>query len=161
MGHDKLNFECKRIKRPYCPFKKFCIFLRDENPVAALGQRYYLSKRVDELEFAMDIANRQYRELLARNQELEGKNTHLAKEFSQALQAPFKKYEKREAPENSKKCGAPVGHPGWFRKKPDHIDITTDVYLYPFSLEKLLPLKNSCFFCRLILSFISTMTSFS
>lgn len=83
----------------------------------------------------MDIANRQYIELLARNQELEEKNTHLTEELSQAMQAPFNKYGKKEVPENPKKHGAPVEHPGWSRKKPDHIDKIIDGKAKDFLIE--------------------------
>ncbi len=129
MGHGKADSAFRQTKRPYCPFKNFCIFLRGENPAGVLEQRDYLSKRVDELEFSADLANHQYKKLLAYCQELEGKNSHLEKELAQALKDPFDKYKPGEEVPNSKKRGAPTGHPGWFRKKPEQIDKTVDVYL--------------------------------
>ena len=56
-------------------------------------------------------------------------NSQLENELSLALQAPFRKREKQEPSENPKKLGPPFGHEGHFRKKPDHIDKTIDVYL--------------------------------
>lgn len=61
--------------------------------------------------------------------QLEEKTSHLEDELAQALKAPFTKYEKKETPEDSKKRGAPLGHPGWFRRKPEQIDKTVDVSL--------------------------------
>lgn len=66
---------------------------------------------------------------LDRIKELEEKLTETETSLSQAIQAPFKKNEKKEPPENPKKKGAPTGHPSWYRKKPNHIDETIDVYL--------------------------------
>ncbi|MDD2479085.1 MAG: hypothetical protein PHS31_04260, partial [Victivallaceae bacterium] len=57
MRHNKLTQHVEKAKQPYCPFKKFCIFLNGEDPSRVLVQREYLSNRVDELEFAMAIAN--------------------------------------------------------------------------------------------------------
>jgi transposase len=127
VGWEKNNR--KRSKRPFCPFKKFCVFLNGEQPETVLAERDYLSGRVDELEFAIDLSNRQFQKLQARVKELEEEKSHLESELSEALQAPFNKCKKKESPENPKKRGAPVGHPGWFRKKPDHIDKTIDVFL--------------------------------
>jgi hypothetical protein len=119
----------KRVRKPYCPFKRFCIFLHGEDPDRVLAERTYLRKRVDELEFGMDFTNHQVRGLQARIKELEDEKSHLQTELSEALQAPFNRYPKKEPPENPKKRGAPIGHPGWFRKNPDQVDKTIDVYL--------------------------------
>lgn len=129
MGHGKAPFHSGKSRSPYCPFKKFCIFLNGEAPKAILADRDYLRNRVDELEFSMDIANWQTVKLQARVKELEDDKSKLEKDLSEALQAPFKKAKKKETPENPKKRGAPVGHPGWFRAKPEQVDKTIDVYL--------------------------------
>lgn len=129
MGHGKATFHSGKSQGPYCPFKNFCIFLNGESPGAILADRDYLRNRVDELELSMDIANWQAMKLQARVKELEDDKSKLEKDLSEALQAPFKKAKKQETPENPKKRGAPVGHPGWFRAKPEQIDKTVDVYL--------------------------------
>jgi hypothetical protein len=129
MGHSKPTYSSRKVKRPYCPHKNFCIFLNGEDPARILAERDYFSKRVDELEFSMDIANWQAVKLQARIKELEDDKSKLEKDLSEALHAPFKKHKKKEAPENPKKRGAPIGHPGWFRRKPEQIDKTVDVYL--------------------------------
>ena len=128
MGHGKAAFHSGKSQGPYCPFKNFCVFLNGESPDAILAERDYLRNRVDELDFSMDIANWQTVKLQARVKELEDDKFKLEKELSEALQAPFKKYERKET-STSKKRGAPVGHFGWFRAKPEQIDKTVDVYL--------------------------------
>lgn len=50
MGHGKTP--C----RSRSPFRSFCIFLNGEDPAHVFAERDYLSKRVDELEFAMVIS---------------------------------------------------------------------------------------------------------
>ncbi len=77
----------------------------------------------------MDFTNRQVIKLQELVKELEDEKSLLESELSEELQAPFNKRKKKEPPENPKKRGAPVGHPGWFRKKPDKIDRYVDVYL--------------------------------
>ncbi len=129
MGQERQNYSSKHVKRPHCPFKNFCIFLNGEAPDRILAERDYFSKRVNELEFAMDIANHQALKLQKRINELEDVNSQLNNELAEALQAPFKKYEKKEPTENPKKRGAPIGHPGWFRCNPEQVDKTIDVYL--------------------------------
>jgi len=61
---------CKHIKSPHCPFRNFYVFLNGEAPDAVLAEREYLRSRVDELEFSIDIANRQAMKLQARIREL-------------------------------------------------------------------------------------------
>ena len=98
MGHGKASFHSGKSKSPYCPFKNFCIFLNGETPEAILTDRDYLRNCVDELEFSMDIANWQTVKLQARVKELEDDKSKLEKDLSEALQAPFKKHKKKEAP---------------------------------------------------------------
>jgi hypothetical protein len=129
MGHGKPYNGYKQVKRPYCPFRNFCVFLNGEAPETILAERDYLRERVDTLEFGMDFTNHQVKKLLERIQELEDTNTQLNNDLVEARQAPFNRYPKKEPPENPKKRGAPIGHPGWFRGNPEQIDKTVDVYL--------------------------------
>jgi len=116
-------------QRYYCPFKKFCVFLNGEAPETVLAEREYLRNRVDELEFSMDFSYKQVKKLIEEVEELKQSNSLLKTELSQALQAPFNKYEKKEAAENPKKRGAPFGHEGHFRKKPEQIDKYIEVHI--------------------------------
>jgi len=129
MGQERQNYSSKHAKRPFCPFKNFCIFLNGEDPARILAERDYFSKRVDELEFAMDIGNHQALKLQERIKELEETNSHLKIELVEALQYPFTKYVRKTPSGNPNKRGAPFGHKGYFRTKPEHIDKTIDVYL--------------------------------
>lgn len=128
MGWQQKQNSSNRHKKPYCPFNKFCIFLGGNSPESILSDRDYLSGRVDELEFAMDFSNRQVIQLQEQVKELESDKRLLESDLLQALRAPFTKYEKKD-PSTTKKRGAPVGHPGWFREKPENIDQYIDVYL--------------------------------
>jgi hypothetical protein len=76
----------------------------------------------------MDFTNCQVIKLQERIKELESDKSLLESDLLQALRAPFTKYEKKDSA-TTKKKGAPVGHPGWFREKPDHVDRYIDVYL--------------------------------
>lgn len=60
---------------------------------------------------------------------LEDANSQLQTELAAALKYPFTKYECKKTTEDTKKRGVPTGHPGWFRRKPEQIDKTIDVYL--------------------------------
>ncbi|KKR03672.1 MAG: hypothetical protein UT30_C0022G0005 [Candidatus Uhrbacteria bacterium GW2011_GWF2_39_13] len=121
-------------RRPYCPFRHFCVFLNGEVPDKVLAERAYLRKRVDELEFAMDFSTDQVKKLNARIEELETDKKILETELLQAKQAPFASKSKEEEEEVAdktpkKKRGAPYGHQGHWRETPKHIDETVDVYL--------------------------------
>ena len=118
-----------RAKSPYCPFRKFCVFLHGEEPESVLAEREYLRDRVDTLEFAMDFTNHQFKQLQEHVKELEEETEHLQKELSNALQAPFTKYKKKDPAESTAKRGAPIGHEGHSRSNPEVIDKTLDVYL--------------------------------
>ncbi len=125
------HFDLSMKKRggAYCPFKKSCLFLNGESPEKVLAERNYLSERVNHLEGAMDLSTKEIISLRAKAEELEADKNQLQTDLVQALKAPFTKYEKKEPSGNPKKRGAPIGHPGWFRKTPDHIDKRIDVYL--------------------------------
>ena len=115
-------------KKPYCPFNKFCIFIDGNSPESILSDRDYLSTRVNHLEGAMNFSTKEIISLRARIEELESDKRLLESDLLQALRAPFTKYEKKD-PSTTKKRGAPVGHPGWFRTPSEHIDRYIDVYL--------------------------------
>ena len=129
MRQERQNYRSRYAKGPYCPFKKKCIFLNGENPSNIITKRDYLSKRVDELELVMNMGNLQIIKLQERIKELEDANSQLKTELSDALKDPFGKYKRKETGQTTKNLGAPVGHPGWFRRKPKQVDKTIDVYL--------------------------------
>ena len=127
IGKENRHFSSVSRHGPYCPFKKFCVFLGGESPEGILTERNYLRTRVDELEGAVNFGTEQVIELRKKNAELEMEKENIQKDLVRALQSPFKKYEVKEISENPKKRGAPFGHPGYFRKRPDGVDEYIDV----------------------------------
>ena len=127
--HFDLTTKKQHHRGAYCPFRKSCLFLGGESPEEVLAERDYLSGRVNHLESALDISTKEIISLRARVEELETDKNQLQTDLAQALKDPFTKYQNKAPSENSKKRGAPKGHPGWFRKKPDHIDEYVDVFL--------------------------------
>lgn len=75
------------------------------------------------------------RQLAARDkriEELEGLQALLEYDVKELRQKEFGKGKKKGKQEDKplpKKRGAPLGHPGWFRKKPERIDVTEEVTL--------------------------------
>jgi transposase len=73
--------------------------------------------------------------LFKKIKELEEENLRLKLELKEFRERYWLKTKKKEDPtqaeaETPKKRGAPIGHSGWYRKKPDHIDETLDVTLH-------------------------------
>ena len=56
MGYGKPDNGYKQVKRPYCPFKNFCIFLNGQVPETIIAERNYLSKRVDGADLRWTLA---------------------------------------------------------------------------------------------------------
>jgi hypothetical protein len=86
-----------------------------------------------------DILQQELEEALEYIGKLEKQNEVLKAKLKALHQRQFKPNKKRSqqspqnqadsgsAPEKKKKRGAPKGHPGWYRRKPDHIDKTVIV----------------------------------
>jgi transposase len=69
-------------------------------------------------------------ELEKENEELRAKLTVLHRKQFKANRKKDKKDEPNKKPgvqKKNRKRGAPKGHPGWFRRKPDHVDRTIEV----------------------------------
>jgi hypothetical protein len=85
-----------------------------------------------------DRMNNEINEALARIDQLEKENAQLKAKLKALHQRQFKAGKKKTAPEKTdcslsqskaplKKRGAPKGHPGWHRRKPDHVDKVVSV----------------------------------
>jgi len=95
-----------------------------------------------------DLQQERLSEALRKNAELEKENEHLKAKLTAIHQKQFKANKKRDKErtdaetgdtgvhKKNRKHGAPKGHPGWFRRKPDHIDKTIHV-----------PVPKSCPHC--------------
>ena len=76
--------------------------------------------------------SRQLAERDKRIEELEGLKTLLEYDLKELRSQGYHKRKNKPKPEDKaplKKRGAPLGHPGWFRKKPERIDVTEEVTL--------------------------------
>ena len=79
-----------------------------------------------------DEQQEQIEQYLVYIKELEKKNDELQAKLEALHRRQFKANKKKakdkgSASNKKKKRGAPKGHPGWFRRKPDHIDKTVEV----------------------------------
>jgi hypothetical protein len=81
------------------------------------------------MEKIMKLAEEKIRAITFRLQELEGEKKDLQDELNQAIRKPFKpNMKKDETQKIQKKRGAPVGHTGITRKRPEKIDEYFGVY---------------------------------
>lgn len=110
-----------------CPYKDACPYLNFEPTARVLAQRDYLSRRVDEMEKAMDLAREKIEELQEENKILKEEKEFIKQELNPTFRKKFKpKKEEEEKPK--KKRGSPFGHRGTSRKRPKRIDEYIDIY---------------------------------
>lgn len=86
-------------------------------------------KARDELQEQLEQSLAYIKELQKQNDELRAKLATLHRRQFKANKKRSKKESKEKTADSNgeKKRGAPKGHPGWFRRKPDHIDKTVVV----------------------------------
>ena len=111
-----------RLHGQNCPFSKSCPYLGGEPPRKVLAERNYLRQRVNQMENILGLAEKEIINLKGQVHQLEGENKSLKEDLTQAQQAPFKKLKRKPSPDSPKKRGAPFGHPGASRKRPETID---------------------------------------
>lgn len=123
-----------------CAYTHSCPYLRGLSTTWVLGQYeraddvYQEHLRIiDTFAADLDVARTRIRDLERDNAELTAKLTALHRRQFKANKKPSDKNIKAKdgnsTPEDTgkKKRGAPVGHPGWFRAKPEHVDRTVHV----------------------------------
>jgi transposase len=121
----------KRVYPPYgfkCPYTDNCPHLEGLSTTWVLegydrADRVYQEhlRIIDSFRASLDAAMKRIRLLEKENAELSAKNTALHRR-------QFKANKPAEvAAPAGKKRGAPVGHPGWFRAEPSHVDKTVQV----------------------------------
>ena len=82
----------------------------------------------DELQEQLEQAFAYIKELEKKNDELKAKLEALhRRQFKARKKRSKNQSEEKATADRKKKRGAPKGHPGWFRRKPDHIDKTVVV----------------------------------
>ena len=121
-----------------CPYKACCPYLNGMS-TKWVGVSYQRSYREHcEHWRVRDIQQDRLSEALSKIAELEKENEQLRAKLKAIHQRQFKANRKKgekadeetstvDTKKKNKKRGAPKGHPGWFRRKPDHIDQTINV----------------------------------
>jgi len=131
----KIFRKSRKSPNAECCFSDRCPYLRGQSPNSLLTELYYLRKRVDELEGMVNFSTNEIIRLRNIIKELEEEKKQLSNELLDAKRAPFRKYEKEDSAEKidedkeKKKRGAPYGHKGRSRKRPERIDEYIDVFL--------------------------------
>ena len=74
----------------YCKWKDKCPYLNHRSTDEVIDERNYLSKRVEEMEKIMKLAEEKIKILTFRLQEIETEKKHLQEELNQAIRRPFK-----------------------------------------------------------------------
>ena len=116
-----------------CPYKNCCPHLEGLSTQWAFGE-YQRShdehldhwKARDEQQEHLEKALAYIKDLERENEELKAKLVALHRRQFKANKKPRQRESRDKGPESNKKKkrGPPKGHPGWFRRKPDHIDKT-------------------------------------
>ncbi len=127
--HSTSHYSSIKVHGKNCPFFKSCPYLGGESPTKVFAERNYLRQRVNQMETVLGFAEKEIIKLKEQVNQLEGEKKSLEEDLTQAKQAPFKKRERRVSPDSPRKRGAPVGHPGTSRKRPETIDEYIIVHL--------------------------------
>lgn len=113
-------------KTVFCLQKEHCPYLNFESANHVINERDYLRNRVGELEAFLSLATEKINEFKEYIRKLEEENKFLKKEKIDEIKKKFKLNIKNEK-EKSKKKGAPFGHTGTTRKKPNKIDKLVEI----------------------------------
>jgi len=117
-----------------CPYRHCCPHLEGLSTHWLFGE--YQDSSFEHLDHwkARDELQQQLDEALEYIGQLESQNQDLKAKLKALHQKQFKANKKRKPSDSKpdsdvkkKKRGAPKGHPGWFRRKPDHVDKTVMV----------------------------------
>lgn len=119
-----------------CPYKDRCPYLNFEPAAKVLRERNLLRQKIEEMEKTMNLAAEKITRLNEENTKLKEENKRLVEKIKEINQQPFKKKQSRNNEEEKigegevvqVRKGAPPGHLGATRKKPERIDEYRDVY---------------------------------
>lgn len=112
-----------------CAFRECCPHLDFQAAAKVLAERDYLSQRVAALARVMKLAEDKILTLATEVKQLKEEKAQLLQELNQVCRRPFKPNKKTESVSiPSIKRGAPYGHRGKTRKKPEKIDEYIDIY---------------------------------
>jgi FtsZ-binding cell division protein ZapB len=93
-----------------------------------IGERDYLRQRVDEMEVVMGLAQTEIEKLRQENHQLKEQNKTLGHQLKQVLGKIFKPRVKPHHDGDQPKRGAPGGHHGNSRRRPEVISEFIDIY---------------------------------
>jgi hypothetical protein len=105
-----------------------CPYLNDVDICPIIAERDYLSQRLDEMERLMAVAEAEIVKLRRKNEELKGERETLRYDLKQMLGKIFKPQVKPRHEANHPKHGAPCGHRGNSRRRPEEISEVVDIY---------------------------------
>jgi len=118
-----------------CPYRHCCPHLEGLSTQWVWEEYYHSSDEHLEHWKVRDIQQEELQKALEHINKLENENEELKAKLKALHKKQFKANHKpspqssqdRSDPERKKKRGAPKGHPGWYRRKPNHIDKTVIV----------------------------------
>ena len=119
-----------------CSYKDRCPYLGYASAEEILAEKKRLERWLADKDKLITLATDEIKRRDERIKELESQIENFKDALKKAHQDPFKKGKDKKAEENNeekpseepKKRGAPKGHPGATRPKPEHIDEYKDVY---------------------------------
>jgi len=108
-----------------CCYGSRCPYLGDGDIRRLIAERGYLSRRVEEMERVMALAEAEIARLRQENQDLHRQKEKLGQELKEWRGKVFKP---QRPPTGGHPRGAPCGHRGHSRRRPEHVSETVDVY---------------------------------
>ena len=105
-----------------------CPYVNDGDIWHLIAERRYLSQRLDEMQKVMAAAEAEIEKVRQENEELKEENKTLRHEFKEMLGKIFKPQVKPRHDADHPKRGAPCGHRGNSRRRPEEISEFIDVY---------------------------------
>ena len=116
------------INRVECHHGTRCPYLNGEDVLRLLSERDYLSQQLDKMEKVMALAQAEIERLRQENQKLNEERETMRYELKQMLGKIFKPGVKQEPDVSRPKRGAPCGHRGNSRRRPEEISEFIDPY---------------------------------
>ena len=111
-----------------CHCCTYCPYLKGGEIWRLIGERDYLSQRLDEMERVMALAQAEIEKLRRENEELKEEKEALRYELKQMLGKIFKPQVKPRHDADHPKRGVPCGHHGNSRRRPEEISELIDIY---------------------------------
>ena len=112
-----------------CHHGTYCPYLNGEDVLRLLSERDYLSQQLDKMEKVMGMAQAEMEKLRQENQDLKEEKEKLGYQLKQMRGKIFKPRIKADPEVNRPRRGAPCGHRGNSRRRPE--EVTEFVEIYP------------------------------